>query len=303
MRMFGFQYTIEGQLTFNVDTLKPVGRNSPDRATAFETTILKLLHDIDDDTAVGRRVLRSLWIGSEIGFLPGTMLAAKAITKTPGDSMAAGSTDGKFTGTGKGAPAAVFIDPFILASAQGPAAQKDAMLLHETFHAIRMASGLFERKPMMRYDDQEEFYAVTVSNIYVSSKYPGQALRGDHSMMLLHKPGYPDTVRGLMSNPGLEENSLYYFAMGHRSELAQLIKEMPQMCSNLADAPCKFNPLRVAFKGYNPDVEEKDRPQERRRKQGYGPFVDNSPSVWSTLPEPTEKQLDMFRDTILDRIP
>src|SRR5271170_1708666 len=67
MRMFGFQYTIEGPLTFNVDTLKPVSRNSPDRATAFETTILRLLHDIDDDTAVGRHVLRSLGIGSEIG--------------------------------------------------------------------------------------------------------------------------------------------------------------------------------------------------------------------------------------------
>jgi hypothetical protein len=301
MRLFGFQYTIDGSVTFDVDTLKPKTVNSPADAAAFEQVILRLLHDINEDTAVGRHVLQSLWIGNEVGFLPGTVLAAKAITKTPGDVLPKGCTDGKFTGTGKGAPAAVFINPFTLASAQGPAAQKDAMLLHELFHALRMSAGLLQRRPMMRYDDLEEFYAVTISNMYVSSKYPGQALRGDHRTMLLHKIDYPDRVRGLMSNPGLEENALYYFAMGHRAELVQIIKEMPMLCSNLGKAPCKFNPFRVAFNGYDPNVEDKDRPPERRHKNPYGPFVDSPASIWSTLPEPSQKQKDMFRDTMLDR--
>jgi hypothetical protein len=299
--MFGFQYMIEGSRTFNVDTLKPIATNPFPQAEAFEAVIFKLLSDIDQDTAVGRRVLRSLWIGNEVGFVPGTTLLAKPITKTPGDALGKGFKDGKFTGTGKGAPAVVFVDPAMLAAAQGPAAQKDAMLLHEVFHAIRMASGLLQRMPLMKYDDLEEFYAVTITNMYVSSKYPGKPLRGDHRMTFLHKIGYPDKLRGLMSGPGLEENMLYYFAMGHREELVKLIKEMETLCLNLKDAPCKFNPIRVAYNGYDPDVEEKDRPQDRRRKRGYGPFVDSPVSPWSKVPELTEKQQEMFRGSILDR--
>jgi hypothetical protein len=41
------------------------------------------------------------------------------------------------------------------------------MLLHELFHALRMSQGLLQRRPVTRYDDLKEFYAVTISNMYV----------------------------------------------------------------------------------------------------------------------------------------
>jgi hypothetical protein len=76
-----------------------------------------------------------------------------------------------------------------------------------------------------------------------------------------------------VSNPGLEENKLYYFVMHHREDLLKFNDQMEDVAFRLASAECRFNPFRVLYSGYDPDVEEVDVSADRRRKQGYGPLV------------------------------
>ena len=59
--------------------------------------------------------------------------------------------------------------------------------------------------------------------------------------------------------------------MGHRLELLRFIHEMPLGLA-LSRATCKFNPFRVCFNGWNPDVEETDRPSEQRQP-AFGPLA------------------------------
>jgi hypothetical protein len=117
---------------------------------------------------------------------------------------------------------------------------------------------------------------------------------------LLHKPGYSSTAIGVVNNPGLEERKLYYFAMAHRDKLLKFISEMNALSLWLKDAKCKFNPLRVAYNGYDPNVEEADLPPAARRKQGYGPFV--GPSFADAMDAALKKvkNPDIFRPSITD---
>jgi hypothetical protein len=53
-------------------------------------------------------------------------------------------------------------------------AQPDEVLVHELFHALRMMKGIHYASPLYGnlrgYDDAEEFYAIVVTNVYISVK-------------------------------------------------------------------------------------------------------------------------------------
>jgi hypothetical protein len=299
---YGLQYQIDGRFSFDTKTFKPIAQNSPQLSDAFEQEIHKLLTTIDEDKPVGQRILKSIspWMRS-IVIAPGTSIVARPLSGA--DALPQGFTHNNLTGTGKGTEGLVFINPSHLGMAAGPAAQKDAILLHEIIHAVRATHGLFQQKPMALYDDLEEFYAVMLANIYISSKYPGKPLRGDHRMTPLHKPGYSDKVIGMLSNPGLEENKLYYFCQHHREELLKLTEEMESLTFALRDAKCRFNPLRVCYYGYNPDVEEAHLPPAGRRKQGYGPFVaETFAEAAARLLKDAPHNPDMWSSSISDRL-
>lgn len=297
----GYMYEISGSALFNAKTFKPISKVDPDRAELFETNIVKLLTTIEEDTEVGKRILRAGGIGRTVAIVPGTIVMARPLHGNA--ALPKGYKQGPLVGTGEGSDGVVFVNVSDLNLSMGPAAQKDAILLHEIVHAVRSSNGLLQQVPMGVYDDLEEFYAVTLANMYVSSKYPGKPLRGDHRLVALHKPdGYDQKAIGLTSQPAMLENHLYYFVMTYKEQLLKLNDEMEALCLALKDAKCKFNPFRVLYNGYDPEIEEKDIPAARRHR-GFGPLVRET---FAQVAERTMKNVDleksrrMFGGSILD---
>jgi hypothetical protein len=89
------------------------------------------------------------------------------------------------TGTGAGSGVEIGFDPDNLSQScinQGPASQPDESLLHEMVHALRMTQGQYNPVPTKNqfYDDEEEFLAIVVANVYISQKDAAALLRGNH---------------------------------------------------------------------------------------------------------------------------
>jgi hypothetical protein len=88
-------------------------------------------------------------------------------------------------GTGAGANATIFFAPDLYTRSvmRRPAKGPDESLFHEMVHASRIMRGVFDRVPVDReYDDEEEYLAIALTNIYLSEK--GQwSFRGNH-----HRP-------------------------------------------------------------------------------------------------------------------
>lgn len=69
----------------------------------------------------------------------------------------------------------------------------DCMLFHELVHASRGTRGVFDDRinndllglgvTMARYDNYDEFFAILLTNIYRSERYPGTDLRRSHSIV------------------------------------------------------------------------------------------------------------------------
>jgi hypothetical protein len=303
-RFLGFHYEIDGSHSIDVDTMQPIETNPPERAAAFERAVLGLLNTIDSDSSVGGVLLRGVALGQRIVIGPGTKLVATMNQRHPADGMALGWKYGKLRGTGRGTDGLVLINPNDLAMTNGAAGQRDAVLLHEIVHAIRVTHGLLHKRPMMRYCDSEEYLAVMLTNIYVSSKYPLAPLRGDHAAYPLHNPVYRDKKMAIISTSGLDERRLYYYVLGYQAELVKLINEMETLTAQLKEAKCKFNPLRVCYNGYDPQVEEADRPPDQRRKQGYPPLVDKEPfaNALREIMRTGKPMPEMFSDSLTDRL-
>ena len=269
IRFNGSDYEIDGNRTFNVTT-RTFASNPPQAADDFEQKIFDFVTLINANREVGRTILSAVHASRKISIFPGNGLFNRV---TSFDAFGKGQhVEGQAqTGTGRGANGVIIFDLGALATIIGPAAQKEAILLHEIVHAIRATWGMESADAVPGYDDIEEFYAITLSNMYVSSAYPGSSFRGDHSTLRLHLGRLTGDPNGSISNPGLAERDLRRFVMGHRLELLRFIHEMPLGLA-LSRATCKFNPFRVCFNGWNPDVEEADRPSEQRQP-AFGPLA------------------------------
>jgi hypothetical protein len=93
--------------------------------------------------------------------------------------------DTKHTGTGAGSSVEIGFDPDNLSQScinRGPGSQPDESLLHEMVHALRMMQGQYNPVPTANrfYDDEEEFLAIVVTNVYISQKDGAALLRGEH---------------------------------------------------------------------------------------------------------------------------
>src|SRR5580704_6191631 len=98
------------------------------------------------------------------------------------------AVDDDFHGTGKGTNVHIFFNPEddddspkILCDRTRPAADFDEVLMHELVHALRDAQGKYDPVPTKdrSYENVEEFLAVVVTNVYLSSKGL-HWLRADH---------------------------------------------------------------------------------------------------------------------------
>jgi len=67
-------------------------------------------------------------------------------------------------------------------SGGGPASQDGAVLLHELVHCLRRMQGQFNPVPTVNkgYDNEEEFLAIVVTNVYLSAHDRNAPLRADH---------------------------------------------------------------------------------------------------------------------------
>jgi hypothetical protein len=100
----------------------------------------------------------------------------EALRCTPG--LTGKPTPRKTIGTGSGSDAVAYFTPGIsdCSGTSCPISERgDEMLFHELVHVLRMAAGKYHCKPMpskqkKQYTSEEEFYAVLITNIYMSEK-------------------------------------------------------------------------------------------------------------------------------------
>jgi hypothetical protein len=125
----------------------------------------------------------------------------------------------------------------------------DDVLLHELVHALRMMLnkpflGALSNLKLDRfhYDDgrgnygYEEFYAILVTNIYLSAAGRSNALRDDHAAVF-HPLGSQDAT---LKNP-------LTFAQTFHDELEYFHDDMRDFFLDLSRVNCLFNPLRFWF--------------------------------------------------------
>jgi hypothetical protein len=85
----------------------------------------------------------------------------------------------------------------------GPGMEPDEVLFHELVHAVRQLAGVVYFMPVNRnYDNEEEYLAITISNIYIRNKDKRAPLRGDHDQGVLQDPDhFLDNVQGVDPAP------------------------------------------------------------------------------------------------------
>ena len=117
----------------------------------------------------------------------------------------------------------------------------DEVLFHEMVHAARLLgfdsyradAKVRERMIHDGYDDEEEYFAVLVANIYISEKgKPYTSLRKGHGL----------------ADPHLKESEVEPMAFLFEDYNYELIDafcdQHPKIAPMIADAPAKFNPIR-----------------------------------------------------------
>ncbi len=218
--------------------------------TRHEKTMLAALGEIAGRES-GKALLRETNGGFTIQILPIDFLPslkmwvkyhknAVQLDDVPASAMSLGMYAGtrknktNRVGAGSGSDAQVFFSPERLRS-QGPGMNPDEILFHEMVHAIRATQGVSTTgfKMSNDYDNQEEFTAVVVTNIYLSEKKQ-TALRANHGSDVLKNSDK------FLDSPEVP-------APGARGLIGNLRLRMPQFFGALASigpGMAKFNPLR-----------------------------------------------------------
>lgn len=103
----------------------------------------------------------------------------------------------RVAGTGKGSAADIHFSPERHARATRPHERPDTVLLHELVHALRYTQGLANPVPTKEpvWDNEEEYLAVVVTNVYQSVK-GARPLRRGHGHQSLAAP--LDTSAGFL---------------------------------------------------------------------------------------------------------
>jgi hypothetical protein len=92
-----------------------------------------------------------------------------------------------YQGTGKGSDSYVHYTADLLDASMGPGMAPDEVLLHELVHSLREMEGHLNQIPTCgkdtAYENQEEFLAILITNLYVSERYgPHIPLRFGHGL-------------------------------------------------------------------------------------------------------------------------
>ena len=135
-------------------------------------------------------------------------------------------------------------------SAETAGFRPDEILLHELFHARRQMAGQEERVPMgHHFDNQEEFYAVMVTNIY-SSECGAMLLRGSHVlpyfMGALGEPGTindftPPDFTSIGGRPGT--TAAQDFVRRNQALIHDFCSSEPNLSNRIGRVNVHFNPI------------------------------------------------------------
>lgn len=152
----------------------------------------------------------------------------------------------KTNGTGKGSNTWVHYSPEIWGKDQACsrgayAAMPDEILFHELIHALRDLQGQTDETPttgkLLAYKNESEFLAIVITNVYVSSKYKGDAaiknLRADHDGHTALAPPL-NTSEGFLKDP--DNQALLKKFAGQKSLLPFL--------QDVAHVAAAFNPIK-----------------------------------------------------------
>ena len=142
---------------------------------------------------------------------------------------------GRTTGStiGGGSCTIIEITPSNYSKRAGVFSSADAGLLHEMCHGLHVMTGTLQahRSLGANFDNLDEFWAITLTNIYVSEKGYKQ-LRRDHHGRELLDPQY-STSQGF-----------YAWAGG---QIKEICKTAPTLCRDIAAIPADFNPVRYYY--------------------------------------------------------
>ena len=167
---------------------------------------------------------------------------------TPGDERYERATVGlsilrhAVIGTGRGSDSAIhYSDDMWLASGccsaapgGGAGAQPDEVLFHEMLHSLREMQGKLNAVPTIGtardYENEEEFFAVVLTNIYMSSKGSMQ-LRASHQ-------GFAPLPAALSTSAGFLSD------FHNRRILRDQSTQEPGLFTRLQNVAAPFNPIR-----------------------------------------------------------
>ena len=147
-------------------------------------------------------------------------------------------------GTGAGSSAVIHFSPHNSnhgQSCHAAGSQADEILIHEAFHGLRQLLGMMHKRPVGdKYDDEEEFFAKLIENIYISEKYPHRHLRA--IITATRCSTYRGRIRSLIMQLTFQRRSCTH---GNRKLVEKLIGQQPSLCGHVALGKGKFNHIRV----------------------------------------------------------
>jgi hypothetical protein len=222
-------------------------------AAPYEQTVSRILYDISFAGQAGRAVLRPFRnreLARPVRIVPwnqpgaltppqpdrgrNEQLANMAPAGTPlVDEFHPSQILG--IGTGWGLHVLINYSPNTLHTT-GPGGRRDEALVHELVHAIRAIRGHFQGYRFgHHFGDWEEFFAILVSNIYISELQG--PLRGDHRARRVGRNFHLNT----MSHG---QAAQYANDPEYAHLIEQFIRSDPALSADLAAVPSQFNPIR-----------------------------------------------------------
>jgi hypothetical protein len=118
-----------------------------------------------------------------------------------------------------------------------PGQKPDEILCHEMVHASRYLGGDFKMTPipsMPDYDNEEDYFAILVTNIYSSEKK-----RGFESFRKSHHLRYKPEMDAVEASP-----LMFVLKDDNLRLIAKFCEQHPVIAPMIARAPAAFNPIR-----------------------------------------------------------
>lgn len=253
-KFFGSKIYVQGGAQKERQNLSPLlaaASGCANEGQLFERTVLELLGEINKNR-VGRILLEAIdryrpTFTRYIRIRPDTGELAFAKPVSPAGASPQGhpiKVDGAAaSGTGTGSSTDVLFNPgaFSIAGSEDTF-RPDDVLFHELVHAYRYLVGRL--KPDQRsdgFDDDEEFLAIMLTNIYTSDAGRKNALRGSHKLDF-------ETLGQTQSSFGAHPHVFYIV---NRQEIDRFCTEEPDIANpiaNLKDPVAAWNPIRERAK-------------------------------------------------------